>query len=770
MNVLRRGRRLGLALLAALSFSGLSAMPVSAASLPDHIVNGNFSYPSNINWGRGQGILNGEAQWIYLVNGVQYTDAYPDAYSIPYFNQNSFGWKSNQPATSQYPAGFIEIQKSMDGQVYAEMVAENGNYSIYQDIQADGDSILYWSLKHAPRGASYTGGDTMQVLIGPPGRETVQRATRTSTNGSGDAVGATMTTIITTKPNNWTFAPWETYEGRYIVPAGGKQTIRFTFRAGGAGSTGRSGNLLDDIVFTKAYALDFDSNGGTDIGFNPKANDYRGYFKSGQWVTLSSMTTAKPTRSGYTFLGWTDEKYAPVTSKSGYDQVAGKIRSVAQIGNGKKTMYALWGKNPTVTFKNGSSTVSQQTTSFGGGVSTPKNLSKTGYTFTGWSPAVSDRYYSNTTIQATWTANTYRLTYEKNSPGNATTGNSDVVLSKSSQTAKYDSPWGPLATASKPGYVFTGWYTKPSGGSQITSQTICKGNATAYAHWRPVQYQIVFKPNAENGAGRVTGSMSSITVTYDQAVNLPANQYQKTTTVPSETEGGSAVTKTSLFKGWNTVATSIEPKLKDGAKILNLTRKDGDVITLYAIWDDAPQFVVESYPDRYFTIEEAQRGDITKQELLSTVVVKDRESGERLAVDVVDYDENEFKSVTDDCTISTRYEVKDTGGNKSYLSINVWILQNGQLPPELVTYLRSINEAHADGNVSEAVGGLATDSAWRQGDYQEVLQDAFDASAAYSLHLNKKNLSEIRSYVEEHGLGNSVSDDGLAGLWNSLEE
>lgn len=47
---------------------------------------------------------------------------------------------------------------------------------------------------------------------------------------------------------------------------------------------------------------------------------------------------------------------------------------------------------------------------------------------------------------------------------------------------------------------------------------------------------------------------------------------------------------------------------------------------------------------------------------------------------------------------------------------------------------------------------------------------SMSVSAAYSLHLNKKNLSEIRSYVEEHGLGNSVSDDGLAGLWNSLEE
>lgn len=763
----KQGRRLGVALLAALCLSGTGAMTVSAASLPDHIVNGNFSYPSNLNWSQGEGILHKEADWVYVVNGKQYTDQHPEGWSIAGFNQTSFGWKSDQPATDKFPAGVIEMQRSKDGQVYAEMVAENANCAIYQDIQADGDSILYWSLKHAPRGASYDGGDTMSVKIGPPGQESIQMATRTSNNGSGDRVGETMTVIKTTKPNNTTFAPWETYEGRYIVPGTGKKTIRFTFRAGTSGSTGRSGNLLDDIVFTKAYPIDFDSNGGTDIGFNPKANDYRGYFRSGHSVSLSTLTSVKPTREGYTFLGWTTSKRSPVTSKAAYDQVRNSIVTSVTTKNAKTTVYALWAKNPTIKFVSDGSTLSKQTVAFGGSVSTPTTPTKTGYTFTGWSPAIQSQYYSDATITATWRANTYRLTYEKNAES-TNTGNSDVLLSKTSQTAKYDSPWGPMATASKPGYTFQGWYTERNGGTQVTSQTICKGDLTVYAKWKPISYTIIFKPNPENGAGTVTGSMPSITVTYDQAINLPANQYQKTTRVPAEDEGGSALTKTSLFKGWSTIATALEPSLKDQAKILNLTSKDGDIITLYAIWDDHPQFIVESYPDRYFTVEEAQRGDITKEELLSTVVVKDRESGQQLQTDVVGYDPEEFRSVTDDSVISTRYEVVDTGNNKSYLNINVYISQEEPLPPELITYFRSIGEAYADEQVSETYGGLAPDSAWRSGDYQAVLQDAFDESADYSLSLNKAKLAQLWEYVKQHGLGNSLSDDALASLWQQL--
>ncbi len=50
------------------------------------------------------------------------------------------------------------------------------------------------------------------------------------------------------------------------------------------------------------------------------------------------------------------------------------------------------------------------------------------------------------------------------------------------------------------------------------------------------------------------------------------------------------------------------------------------VVDLYAVWDNAPRFIVEHYPYRYFTLEEAQAGDITEEELLSTVIVKDRET------------------------------------------------------------------------------------------------------------------------------------------------
>lgn len=134
----KQGRRLGVALLAALCLSGTGAMTVSAASLPDHIVNGNFSYPSNLNWSQGEGISNKEADWVYVVNGKQYTDQHPEGWSIAGFNQTSFGWKSDQPATDKFPAGVIEMQRSKDGQVYAEMVAENANCAIYQDIQAEG--------------------------------------------------------------------------------------------------------------------------------------------------------------------------------------------------------------------------------------------------------------------------------------------------------------------------------------------------------------------------------------------------------------------------------------------------------------------------------------------------------------------------------------------------------------------------------------------------------------------------------------------------------
>lgn len=413
--------------------------------------------------------------------------------------------------------------------------------------------------------------------------------------------------------------------------------------------------------------------------------------------------------------------------------------------------------------------------------------SREGYTFDGWftqadggDKVTSIEVNSSTgayskTLHAHWSANSYTLTYDKNNPHGASVDESDITLNPAGTTvkAKYDSAWGTLATASKPGYVFLGWYTKPDGGKQVTSSTIVRGDITVYAHWRPITYTIRFNPNADNGEGEVTGEMPSIKVEYDQMVNLPANKYAKTVKVPAEDEGGDVVKKSSVFKGWSYDAKSLTSSLADKASIMNLTRKDGDVIDFYAIWDDAPSFVVERYPDRYFTLKEAQDGKITEEELLKTVVVKDREtnplppktteqveSGDDVGVSIVGWNPDEFTDLTDDSTVSIRYKVKDDDGNESFLNIKVYVTRNSALAAEKESSIRSISSTYRN--------TLADNSRWKSDSlYTGKLDHALSGdNKMYTMTLHGDDLSTVRDYVETNGFGNSIISDALSSLMN----
>lgn len=417
--------------------------------------------------------------------------------------------------------------------------------------------------------------------------------------------------------------------------------------------------------------------------------------------------------------------------------------------------------------------------------------SREGYTFEGWytTPNGADdpgqkvtsitvnpgsRPYTDA-VYARWSANTYTLTYDKNNPHSASVDESDITLNPAATSvkAKYDSAWGTLATASKPGYVFEGWYTKPDGGKQVTSSTIVRGDITVYAHWRPITYTIRFNPNADNGEGEVKGEMPSIKVEYDQMVNLPANKYAKTVKVPAEDESGEVVKKSSVFKGWSYDAKSLTSSLADKASIMNLTRKDGDVIDFYAIWDDAPSFVVERYPDRYFTLKEAQDGKITEDELLKTVVVTDREtnplppktteqveSGDDVGVSIVGWNPDEFTDLTDDSTVSIRYKVKDESGNEAFLNIKVYVTRNSALAAEKESSIRSISSTYRN--------TLADNSRWKSDSlYTGKLDHALSGdNKMYTMTLHGDDLSTVRDYVEDNGFGNSIISDALSSLMN----
>ena len=74
-----------------------------------------------------------------------------------------------------------------------------------------------------------------------------------------------------------------------------------------------------------------------------------------------------------------------------------------------------------------------------------------------------------------------------------------------SKTVTYDSAYGTLATTSREGYTFLGWFTAASEGTQVTASTIVQTEAdhTLYAHWQP-------KPDAPSGARPVTGDSIAI--------------------------------------------------------------------------------------------------------------------------------------------------------------------------------------------------------------------------------------------------------------------
>ena len=94
--------------------------------------------------------------------------------------------------------------------------------------------------------------------------------TRTSVNGHGDKLNEKSTTIATkvTNGNNRHHADqWETYEGTYLIPDG-QTTTRFTFKSIDAKQLDY-GNVLDDIVFDKAYRLSYDKNASDATGKVP---------------------------------------------------------------------------------------------------------------------------------------------------------------------------------------------------------------------------------------------------------------------------------------------------------------------------------------------------------------------------------------------------------------------------------------------------------------------------------------------------------------------
>lgn len=245
------------------------------SGLPDHLVNGDFSVNYKDQW------LTGGWNWTsitpdgkYLNSVRNWNDSATIWKTVNGWDKTKFGWSSTQKDDTdniQHKAGAVEIQyDSQADNVYAELCAYEKGTAIYQDIKTVPGTLYKIRLKHASLYSGYL--DKMQVMVGAPGHEQAVEMTRTSVNGNGDTLNEKSTTIATKVSNTGETDrnhenQWETYEGTYMIPDG-QTTTRFTFRSVAAESIDR-GNLLDDIVFDKAYRLNYDKNASDSSGQIP---------------------------------------------------------------------------------------------------------------------------------------------------------------------------------------------------------------------------------------------------------------------------------------------------------------------------------------------------------------------------------------------------------------------------------------------------------------------------------------------------------------------
>lgn len=279
------------------------------SNLPDHLVNGDFEYPvkSDMPVNDGNFWYISQNDGSYFANGT----VLGKRYKLPEgFDKAKFAWHSTQTGDTYYPdlerADDVQVDYKADGtNHYSEISAAQSGATIYQDVATVPGVMYKWSLKHASLDSSHL--DKMSVIIGEPGKETAQEATRTTANGHGDKLGK-VGTVISTKVSNPEMpagnkfqegahtGQWETYTGTYIATG---TVTRFAFRSV-EGYSAWDGNLLDDISFSKAYKLTYDKNAPDATGSVPSdttANTVK-QAKADATGTVKTVTDTKTKTSG----------------------------------------------------------------------------------------------------------------------------------------------------------------------------------------------------------------------------------------------------------------------------------------------------------------------------------------------------------------------------------------------------------------------------------------------------------------------------------------
>lgn len=286
-------------------------------------------------------------------------------------------------------------------------------------------------------------------------------------------------------------------------------------------------------------------------------------------------------KTGYTFTNWLYSGIATIVCNPGDTLVNLTSKDMATV-----TIQAVWEKD----------VYSITLDSAGGNIENPElkysvdsetiilpEITKTGYTFKGWSDgnsyveSIPKGSTGNVELTAEWAANKYKVAFDANG------GDGSMEMME----LTYDQEPIALTTNSftRTGYTFAGWMKGDTvqtiaddepqtsiftDGQEVSNLTANDGEViTLYAVWTPNKYRIHF-----DGNGHTEGTVASVEAVYDAAVTWPENGYNKVGY---------------LFVGWNTKADGSGTIFKAGkatsaANLATGTETDAEA-TLYAMWN-----------------------------------------------------------------------------------------------------------------------------------------------------------------------------------------
>lgn len=242
----------------------------------------------------------------------------------------------------------------------------------------------------------------------------------------------------------------------------------------------------------------------------------------------------------------------------------------------------------------------------------------------------------------------------------------------------------------------------------------------------------------------------------------------------------------SVFMGWSLEdgKDTFIPQWKAGDIVRNLVAEDGGEITLYAAWDDCPWIQAQ---DLYYTLEQAQSGFITEEEILSHATATDREDGSPIlpgtnpapsdpevftSFTIPDYQAEEFTNLQHDFATSENLTVVDHVGNKYVKQIMVHVTDTTPKKPtqmDLTGVTRFINSKYYNKSFEE--GGLEDNSIWKvDPEYKAALESALNNmdhdTPVETYVFSKETIKQMKQYVETHGIGNSKEPDALRNFYN----